>query len=157
MYLSQKHSMEESPLLFSLNIDPLSKSHLADAAKWGRFLAIVGMVFIALIVLFLGVGISLIPDSPFNDVSGFNTGSFRIIIAFYGIVIGVIWFFPVLFLYRFSVRMKAALNGDDQEMLVSSFQNLKKLFRYVGIVTIIVLSLYALILLFALISLAAMR
>jgi ABC-type nickel/cobalt efflux system permease component RcnA len=33
--------------------------------------------------------------------------------------------------------MKTALYGNDQENLNSSFQNLKRYFRYVGIITII--------------------
>jgi hypothetical protein len=41
--------------------------------------------------------------------------------------------------------MKAALLADDQDTLNTSFQNLKKTFRFVGIVTIVVLSIYLLI------------
>ncbi|MES1221141.1 MAG: DUF5362 family protein [Bacteroidota bacterium] len=42
--------------------------------------------------------------------------------------------------------------ANDQETLNTSFQNLKKLFRFVGIMTIIVLAFYAIILVFGLLG-----
>ncbi|MES1219129.1 MAG: hypothetical protein ABUT20_26725, partial [Bacteroidota bacterium] len=40
--------------LFGLTIDQESKSHLSEAARWARFLAIVGFVICGLIVI-LGI------------------------------------------------------------------------------------------------------
>jgi hypothetical protein len=45
--------------------------------------------------------------------------------------------------------MKAALNINDQLTLNTSFQNLKIMFRYVGILTIVMLSFYALAIIMA--------
>jgi hypothetical protein len=50
--------------------------------------------------------------------------------------------------------MKTALNGNAQEQLNLSFQNLKLLFKYVGIITIILLALYGLALVVAVLTLA---
>ena len=57
-------------------------------------------------------------------------------IIFY-IICAVIAFFPYYFLLRFANKMKAALISNDQETLNSSFQNLKILYRYMGILMII--------------------
>ena len=51
--------------------------------------------------------------------------------------------------------MKTALNSNDQEYLNQSFQNLKSLFKYVGIITIIVIAVYALMLAIFVLGLAA--
>jgi hypothetical protein len=64
------------------------------------------------------------------------------------IVLAVIYFFPCLFLYRFSTKMKTALNGNEQTDLTLSFQNLKSLFRYIGVITVIILAIYLIAILF---------
>ena len=51
--------------------------------------------------------------------------------------------------------MKIALHGNAQEQLNLSFQNLKSLFKYVGVITIIILALYGLILVLGILGLAA--
>jgi hypothetical protein len=50
--------------------------------------------------------------------------------------------------------MKTALNTNDQLTLNTSFQNLKIMFRYVGILTIVMLSFYALAILMMIIMAA---
>ena len=70
----------------------------------------------------------------------------------YLLVCAAIGFFPFFFLYRFSTKAKAALASGDQESLNVSLQNLKVYFRYLGIITIIILALYAIILLIALLG-----
>ena len=65
-----------------------------------------------------------------------------------------IWFFPLLFLLRFANKMRFALAGNDQQALNTSVQNLKICFRYVGIITIIILALYAIALVFVVIGAA---
>jgi hypothetical protein len=148
--------MESNQSLFSLTIDPITKAHLLETAKWGRFLAILGIISLVLLLLICTVGISLMPDTPYSDISGFSSGAFRVGIAFYVIVISVIWFFPLLILLRFSNGMRTALYGNDQNLLNGSFQNLKRLFRFVGIVTIIVLALYVLVIVMIAISAGTM-
>jgi hypothetical protein len=49
----------------------------------------------------------------------------------------VVGFFPLLYMLRFANQMRTALDGNDQEKLNESFQNLKRYFRYFGIITII--------------------
>ena len=45
--MEQSHSQE----LFSLQIDPLTKSHLWETARWAKFLSIVGFVLCGLILI----------------------------------------------------------------------------------------------------------
>ena len=71
------------------------------------------------------------------------------------IIIALIYFFPCLFLFRFATKTKAALAANDQEVLNASFQNLKASFRYVGIITIVLLAFWVLALLVGLLGVAA--
>jgi hypothetical protein len=134
--------------LFGLGIDQTSKAHLADAAKWARFLAIVGFVFCGLMVvfsIFFGSFFSMLPGSASNsDMDADFAQGLAIGMIIYYLIIATIVFIGYLFLYRFATHMRRALATNDQNVLNTSFQNLKITFRYVGILTIIGLVLMAL-------------
>jgi len=133
--------------LFGINVDQSGKSHLADAAKWAKFLAVFGFIICGLIVIigiFFGSFFSMFSsryggDNPYNDIagsSGFGTAMGTTMAVVY-IIMALIYFFPCLYLFRFATKMKTALASNDQIVLNTSFQNLKAAFRFVGILTII--------------------
>jgi len=146
--------------LFGFGIDQSSKVHLAEAAKWAKFLAIVGFVMCGLIVviaIFAG-SIFTMMSTSYNDEyrsSAPLTGGLGAFVAIFYIGIAVLFFFPYLFLFRFANHMKNALNSNEQLTLNASFQNLKIMFRYVGILTIVMLSFYALGILMVILSAAS--
>ncbi len=150
----------QSSSLFSLTIDPLTKEHLSETAKWARFLAIAGMIVVLLVLAFTiysvtvlgGVGL---PGS--NDLSGNPNfvNSMRIGAIGGAIVMLAIAFFPLLFLLRFANGMRSAIASNDQNRLNAAFQNLKIYFRYLGIVVLIVMILYTLIFVFAIMGITA--
>ncbi|HUM66201.1 MAG TPA: DUF5362 family protein [Chitinophagaceae bacterium] len=141
---------QQGSTIFGLTVDQTGKAHLAEAARWARFLAIVGFVVCALVVLigiffssFIGVLSNRYGgDSAYGDVS--VTPGLGAVMAVYYIIIALIYFFPCLFLFRFATKMKVALASNDQETLNTSFQNLKATFRYMGIVTIVMLVFFLL-------------
>ncbi|MET0392499.1 MAG: DUF5362 family protein [Chitinophagaceae bacterium] len=150
---------QDSPL-FGLSVDPVSKSHLAEAARWAKFLAIVGFIMCGLVVLvgiFAGSFFSMFSSrySSYDNDVAFSSGGVGIFMAVLYIGIAILYFFPCLFLYQFAAKMKVALQSDDQDTLNVSFQSLKKMFRFVGILTIIFLSFYAIALIIGLIGAAA--
>jgi hypothetical protein len=153
--------MEQNSSLFSLSIDPLTKAHLQETARWGKFLSIIGFIMCGLVaiggIFFSTILTSFMSRSEGYEGTSFNATGLGAAMAFVYIIFGVIYFFPCLFLFRFSTQMKTALNANEQDRLNSAFQNLKALFRYVGIITIIVLALYGLILVIALLGVAATR
>jgi heme/copper-type cytochrome/quinol oxidase subunit 2 len=65
------------------------------------------------------------------------------------IIVGFIYFFPVFFLLRFSRNIRDAIQNLDQKKLLKGFRNLRLYFTYIGILVIVVLTIYALGLLFA--------
>ena len=143
--------------LFGFGIDESSRAHLAEAAKWAKFLAIVGFVMCGLIIVlsfFIGTLFSA-SMSKYGDSAAFGSG-FGIIITIVYLGIGILYFFPCLFLFKFANNMIAALNSNEQITLNRSFQNLKIMFRYVGILTIIVLGLYIIAFVFGILGAAFM-
>jgi len=158
--MEQENQTQDSGL-FGLSLDPTGRSHLAEAARWARFLAIVGFVGVALVAVVAIFGGSYIATmfsrtSQYNELgSDFTTGMTVGIIIYY-LCVALLVFFGYLFLYRFAANMKTALRENNQDALNRSFQNLKVLYRYLGILTIIGLSLFAIFALFAIIGRAAM-
>ena len=147
--------------LFSLSIDPVTKAHLSEAARWARFLAIVGMIFLVLMIVFglFGTAMFYSPasrmEAEYGGASGMAAYSSGIV-ATYLVIVAVIYFFPLLFTLRFANNMRTALNANDQQALNASFQNLKACFRFLGILTIIGLVFMAIALVFAIIGAAAL-
>jgi len=58
------------------------------------------------------------------------------------IVIAVIGFFPYFFLFRFSKHTSSAVKNLDKQELHIAFKNLKTYYVYIGILMIILISIY---------------
>ncbi len=139
--------------LFGINVDQAGKSHLADAAKWAKFLAVFGFIICGLIVIigiFFGSFFSMLTSqygsNPYNELP-VNSGLGSVMgtaMAFVYILMALIYFFPCLYLFRFATKMKNAIASNDQTVLNASFQNLKAAFRFVGILTIIGMAFWVL-------------
>lgn len=146
--------------LFGFGIDTASRAHLSEAAKWAKFLAIVGFVVCGLIVIagiFAGSFLSMMSGVYSDEYRGSTalTSGMGAFMAIFYAGMAILFFFPYLFLFRFANHMKSALNTNDQHTLNSSFQNLKIMFRYVGILTIVLLSFYALAILMVIVTAAS--
>jgi hypothetical protein len=120
------------------------KSYLLESAKWCKFLAIlgyIGMGILTLVGLLMMVGLPFM-SSSYESVPLFGLGLLYVLLA-------VVYYFPTLYLYRFAFRIKQGFYSNDESVLTDGFLNLKKSLRFVGIMIIILLSLYALILVIA--------
>jgi membrane-anchored glycerophosphoryl diester phosphodiesterase (GDPDase) len=151
---------DQASPLFGLNIDPVSKSFLHDAARWGKFLAIVGFVIIGIMMISGITVIMLGPGSFYYDDSNFDTDMYPAMMGgliVMMVLVGLIYFFPCYYLFRFSDKMKVALASNDQETLNKSFKNLKSLLRYVGILTLIFVIMFGVSLLVNLLTLVGSR
>lgn len=132
---------QQTDNLLDLQIDLESNSYLTEAAKWSKFLAIMGFIMCGILVL-LGLFSATIYGSAASAIGGAFSAMGGIMIAGFYFVFAVVYFFPCLYLLRFSSNMQASLRSNDQQQLNSSFSNLKSCFRYMGILTIVVISLY---------------
>ena len=132
--------------LFGLSIDPTAKAHLGEAARWGKFLAIMGFILCGLFVV-MGLFFSTMMASLGTYSSSYGSGAasgIGALMAIVYIIVALVYFFPCLFLFRFANKMKIALLTNEQDSLNGSFQNLKAFLRYFGIITIIFLVLWVL-------------
>jgi len=130
--------------------------YLREVAKWGRFLGIVGLVglgisFIGYILLAIVTRASPLGrtgDFPPNiDVSSYT---FYMTIPWLAILIA--YSFPIWWLYQFATKLRDALNFKNSNVLEESFLFLKKQFKFIGILTIIMIGLYFLIFMFTMLA-----
>jgi hypothetical protein len=141
--------MENESNLFDLGVDTIAKTQLREAAKWGRFLAITGLIMMVVIMIWsiiMAVGLNGIQRdmSEYGYQSSAYGSGYLIGTVFGTLVVVIIYFFPCYFLLRFSNKMIVALDAGDSAVLTESFRNLKVMFRYLGVLTIIFLVLFLL-------------
>lgn len=140
---------DQNTSLFELNLSGDAKSHLSETAKWAKFLALCGMVCILLFVIIgivVGLGFSK-ASNPYDELykqQGMSTTGLGAGMMMVYILMGLLYFFPCLFTLQFANKMKLALDSGDDLLLSESFRNLKKTFRYMGVLTIIGLAFFLL-------------
>ena len=141
---------EESRIRLKLELNEQAIDYLREAAKWAKFLAIIGFImtgFIALFGLFFG---SIMGSLPLG-AGGLTSGTMSAM-AFIYLLLAVVYFFPTLYFYRFATQTRAAIDAYDAEGLAESLGNLKSTFKFVGIMMIILLGVYGLIIGFSIIG-----
>lgn len=135
---------QQSVNLFDLQLDPQALSALNETARWNKFMSIVWFVFCGLMAagaIFFGayIGTELSGDATTNPFAGASAA----FVSLFYLFITAIQFIPTIFRYKFSVKMIRAIRNTDQLLLNESLNQLRNYSKYWGIVTIIVVSLYA--------------
>lgn len=116
-----------------LNFSDAIRIDLLESAKWTLFFAILLFILLGLIAL-----VSLFAMVA-GGAAGMIGGLFAL--AIYGSLI----FFPGWYYYKFSTLTRQALAYGDNDALGEGFVYLKRFYRFVGILMIVVISLYLLI------------
>jgi len=124
-----------------VTIDSQITGYLKETAKWANFLAIVGFIVVGLMLL----------GSLFLLGAGAAMGGRIGLPAFTSVLylgMTALYFFPTYYLYLFSKKIKIGLNSQSQSEVNIAFENLKKMFKFMGIFMIVILAFYVLALLF---------
>ena len=126
--------------LEQLTLNSKSKAFLKEIAKWSFFLSIIGFVMIAFLVLigiFAGALYGTVIDTlPNQEEMPFDM---TIFMTFFYILMAAIYVFPVLYLYKFSKKMKTALSTKNDDTLSDAFEMLKSHYKFIGVFTIIMI------------------
>lgn len=116
-----------------LKINNSIKENLITAAKWARFLAIIGFIFTG----FMGIA------SLFLLVTAMASGiGMLMLLAVVYIALTGVMILPSLYLIRFAGSTEKGLNSNKQGEFDYGIQNLKSLFKFMGIYTIVLIALY---------------
>ena len=128
---------------------------LRSTAKWGRFLSILGMIMVGLMVLmslFAGTFMAAMMSMG-GGMNGAPVGMLTTTYTVIFLITAAIYFVPSLLLYQFSTRTLRALDGGfDQAQFSNGLQAHRRMYKFMGVLMIIVLGLYALGFLFAIVG-----
>ncbi len=127
----------QSPISGSLQISDESENYLNSTRRWSSFLSILGFIFIGLIVM-----IALYFMTMFSSLDTPGSPIPVTMISFIYVLMGVLHFFPIFYLFKFSTFMNNALKQKDSVSLELAFRNLKSHYKFVGIFVIVILSIY---------------
>ncbi|WP_343695536.1 DUF5362 family protein [Flavobacterium sp.] len=141
--------MEETSVFekFELHLDSTAKDFLKETVKWAYFIAIIGFVGIAFLVL-IAIFAGAIFSTMGSAMPGFGGGSVGAIFSFIYLLLAGLYFFPVYYLFKFASNGKKAFRENDSEALTSSFSYLKSHYKFIGILMIIMLAFYGLAIVF---------
>ena len=136
------------------DLDTMAKSYLLSTAKWARFLAIVGFVFVGIIVL-----LAFMAGTIFSSMSalapqmGLMSGSFGAVFTAIYLAMAAIYFFPTWYLFKFATNAIKAIEHKSSSLAVA-FSNLKSCFKFWGVMCLIFIGFYGLVAVIAGIALA---
>ena len=122
-----------------IEIEQDSLDHLNTIRKWTMFFSVIGSIFIGLMII---AGIVAGAFLSIFETGEMGTGISRWIMMSFILVIALIYFFPVLFLFRFSIHTRNAVQSTSKEELRLALKNLKSYFVYIGVLVIIGLAFY---------------
>lgn len=122
-------------------LNDFSTGYLREIAKWAKFLSILGFIGIAFMVVasfFVGAAMSTMPnlDLPSSAI-------LKWLLPVVYIVMAAIYAFPIYYLYKFSVNTRAALDSGSSDTLGEAFRFLKSHYKFIGIMMIIMICVYA--------------
>ena len=142
--------MEENSTIqkTAITLTQNSLNYLSEIGKWSMFFAILGFIGIALMIFvgfFAGTIFSALPESSEMPIPGFLFGLIYI-------VLGGVYYLPMKYLYNFASKISTGVRKKDEAILEESLMNLKAHYKFMGIMYIVVFSLYIFVAVGALIT-----
>ena len=122
-----------------LKVSEFTRKNFKEISQWTIVFSILGFVFIGIMIIggfFLGTYITKLSGQ--EESLPFPGYFFGIIYAF----MAAIYFPPVLFLYKFTRSIRKSIGENSSAEMDQAFQNLKSHYRYIGILTSIMLIIY---------------
>ena len=125
------------------------KEYLTEAAKWTKFMSIVGFVILGL--LFCGLVAFAVSSSffatAFPGMEQLGAAALLLVFVFIFLFYGMLIFIPSWFMFRFGTKTLKSIPTMNVLGIETAFENLKSLFKFYGIFMMVVIGMYSIILL----------
>jgi len=90
--------------------------------------------------MLMGAGISAF--STMYEGTAFG-GSFGVAMVILYMVIALLYFFPIFYLYKYSVLIKPAIHNSNQEQFNLALSYQRRMFKFIGVLALVILGIYA--------------
>ncbi|MEJ6981340.1 hypothetical protein WG906_12810 [Pedobacter sp. P351] len=121
-------SPQEAPE--SIRFDSICIHHLRSTRRWTKFLSLLGFCFISLVIIVMGLA----------SIQFFKMVSILAMLPL--AVIGLIYFFPIYYLWQFSKYSKLAIEANDTAYLGTAIKFLNRHYAFMGILVILMIVFY---------------
>lgn len=122
-----------------LIVDRQGRTHLDDTATWAKFVGVMGFVFSLVMAAAAGlIGYRLMQGATTNRGQSEQMLTNGVIAITY-ITFSALTFYMSLHLARFAKKVHAALQTNDQFVFTEALRNLRRYFRFAGLITALVL------------------
>jgi hypothetical protein len=129
--------MEESQSILELHVDQTASKNLSDAARWAKFLSVLGFVCVGFVLIFFIAMRSQITGALSRLIPGFSElDSMGMLIGIIVIIAGLVGLL-LYFLFRGSLLIKKGIETKSQDVFNSGLGLLKAYFIMYGIITIV--------------------
>ena len=137
-YQSQTDSLSNIP------ITPLMIDHLRATKPWVRFISIISFIMAGLMVL---GGLAMILMSAATP--GMANFGFGPLVGVLYLLLAGLYIAPAYFLHQFASSIGNLMDGGGDVALEAALGSQKSFWRFVGILTLVMICLYALLIVFA--------
>jgi len=144
----ENHSIEVTDEIHSeaqLIISDAAINYLKETVKWSKFLSIMGFIGTGIMVIMGLFASSIFSTLLANPQFKAMPAVASIALGVVYILMGLLYFFPTLYLLRFSNKTKLAISTKDTNELTEAFKNQKSLYKFMGIMMIITIGIYVLL------------
>lgn len=130
--------------LSNIPVTPLMIEHLRATRPWVLFLSI--LMFISVGLMFLGGLLAIVATS---SPAGMRGAAFGPIVGIIYWIIGGLYLAPAIFLFKYASSIQDLLRGGGDVAMEAALESQKSFWRFTGIVTLVVICVYALVILMA--------
>src|SRR5689334_4359332 len=142
--LSPYHNQRDP--LANIPVTPLMVEHLRATKPWVRLISVI--MFISVGLMFLGgLAMFFVPATP--GLRGTGVGP---LIGIFYFIFGGLYLIPAYFLHQYASSIQELLNGGGDSAMENALGSQKSFWRFVGILTLILICLYALVFVFAILG-----
>lgn len=144
--MEENYEINEVEQVATMQLDGAAQQALKSTGKWAMFFSVLGFIGVGLMVLigiFAGGAMMLASSNFANEPSaGFAGGLFGGGMMLMYVIIGSIYLFPLIKLFKFSQTIEVALKKQDDNMLTTALVHLNKHYKILGYYTIVIFGLY---------------
>ena len=116
-----------------------SMYYLRNTAPWIKFVSIAGLLMCIMLIAFAVIIINAPIETTNEYLAKLNSGMKNFIAVIY-IFIAIMLLFPCIYLFIYSNRLKKFVRTNNTLSLEKAFAIQRKFWKYIGVLTIIILS-----------------
>ena len=136
-------NLKDDEDIFGIKVDDTAKYYLLETMRWTKFVGILLSIVIVLICLvttfYLNIYMPQYMQTSLPNGTAISISIFTILIT-----LGI-YFFPVFALLKFGSNINKAIKTGSQQHFNLALKYMKNLFKYIGIATIVIVLIYAVV------------